>query len=159
MILSLIHRGGDRWLFVGVYRVTDLQPSQAAAFKYETQLLPGHEELIGRIIVKYKREDRASYIWGHKYGADLEVSEVLDSALSIEKFPGYNNIRILHSKLILLVSKEEPSWKSALSSVGGIYLITDTSTGKVYVGSASDEGGVWQRCELTLRPDTAAIQN
>jgi hypothetical protein len=145
VVLSLIHRGGDRWLFAGVYRVNGVQPGQTTAFKYETQLLPGHEELIGRVVVKYKREYRASYVWGNKYGAELEVAEILDSALSIERFPGYNNIRILHSKLVLLVSKEEPSWRSALSSVGGVYLITDILTGKIYVGSASGEGGLWQR--------------
>lgn len=52
MVLSLIHLGGDRWLFVGVYGVKGVQPGQTTAFKYETQLLPGHEELIGRVVVK-----------------------------------------------------------------------------------------------------------
>lgn len=46
---------------------------------------------------------------------------------------------------MLLVLKEEPSWKSALSSVGGVYLIVDTLAGKAYVGSASGVGGIWQR--------------
>jgi hypothetical protein len=145
MVLSLIYLGGGRWLFAGVYRVMGVHPGQNTASKYETQLLPGHEELIGRVIVKYKREGRASYRWGHKYGAELEVAEILESAKSIERFPGYNNVRISHSKLALLVSKEEPSWKSALSSVGGVYLIMDTLAGHAYVGSASGEGGVWQR--------------
>jgi hypothetical protein len=145
MVLSLIHLGGDRWLFAGVYRIIGVQPGQNPAFRYQTELLPGQEELIGRIIVRYKREYRASYIWGHKYGAELEVAEIRGSPLSIEPFPGYNNVRILHRKLGVLVAKAEPSWKAALSSVGGVYLITDIQTGKTYVGSAYGEGGVWQR--------------
>ncbi len=141
----MIHLGGDRWLFAGVYRVIDVQAGQTTAFKYATELLPGQADLIGRIIVRYKREYRASYIWGHKYGDELEVAEIRDSPLSIGLFPGYNNVRMSHAELSLLVSKEEPSWKAALSSVGGIYLITDTMVGKLYVGSACGEGGIWQR--------------
>ena len=37
------------------------------------------------------------------------------------------------------------SWKGALSNVSGVYLITDTKIGKLYVGSATGEGGIWQR--------------
>jgi hypothetical protein len=71
--------------------------------------------------------------------------QIRDSPLSIGLFPGYNNVLMSHTELSLLVSKEEPSWKAALSSVGGIYLITDTMVGKLYVGSACGEGGIWQR--------------
>ena len=42
--------------------------------------------------------------------------------------------------------KEHVEWANRLSSVAGIYLITDTKTGKHYVGSASGEvGGIWGR--------------
>jgi hypothetical protein len=41
---------------------------------------------------------------------------------------------------------EAPEWKTVLSSIKGVYCITDTSTGQLYIGSASgDEGGIWQR--------------
>jgi hypothetical protein len=43
------------------------------------------------------------------------------------------------------VAQEIESWKSALSSVAGVYLITDTETGRHYVGSAYGEGGIWAR--------------
>ena len=32
-----------------------------------------------------------------------------------------------------------------MSAVAGVYLITDTSTGKLYVGSATGDGGIWAR--------------
>lgn len=145
MVLSLIHLEADRWLFAGVYSILGVQPGQNSAFKYETELLPGHDDLIGRVVVRYKREYRASYIWGHKCETKFEVSQVLDTRLFIEAFPGYNNVCVSHKILMLLHRKEEPSWKSALSSVGGVYLITDTASGKLYVGSASGEGGLWKR--------------
>jgi hypothetical protein len=34
---------------------------------------------------------------------------------------------------------------TALASVAGVYLISDTLTGKLYVGSATGEGGIWGR--------------
>ena len=41
---------------------------------------------------------------------------------------------------------EAYEWKTALSNVKGIYCITDKSTGKLYIGSASgDSEGIWQR--------------
>lgn len=145
MVLALISLGSDKWLFAGVYNVLGVGPGLRTPFKYDTELLLGQADLIGRIIVKYKRPSRASYIWGYKFGSELEVSEILESRLSIELFPGYNNVLLSQSKLKLIQSKEEASWKAALSSVGGIYLIVDTLTGKNYVGSAIGEGGFWQR--------------
>jgi GIY-YIG catalytic domain len=45
----------------------------------------------------------------------------------------------------MIIQKREPSWRSALSSVSGVYLIVDAKTGKTYVGSAHGSGGIWQR--------------
>lgn len=44
-----------------------------------------------------------------------------------------------------LVRSATTSWRTALSSVAGVYLISDTLTGKLYVGSATGEGGIWGR--------------
>ena len=44
-----------------------------------------------------------------------------------------------------VVRESNPSWKTALMNVAGIYLVTDTSTGKMYVGSAYGGDGIWQR--------------
>jgi group I intron endonuclease len=41
--------------------------------------------------------------------------------------------------------QQEPSWKTALSNVKGIYLITDISNGKLYVGSAYGNNAFWNR--------------
>ena len=47
---------------------------------------------------------------------------------------------------------KKPDWMNALSKQKGIYLITDTSNGKLYVGSASGENeGLWQRWEQYVK--------
>ena len=37
------------------------------------------------------------------------------------------------------------SWRASLSNVAGVYLISDNATGKLYVGSAHGESGIWGR--------------
>ena len=63
-------------------------------------------------------------------------------------FPGYENVLIDFNLLKTIVEKEEPSWKSALSSVKGVYIITDKSNGKIYIGSAYGIDSFWSRWSL-----------
>jgi group I intron endonuclease len=44
-----------------------------------------------------------------------------------------------------------PSWRSALKSFSGVYVITDNKTGKHYIGSAYGGEGIWQRFVLYAR--------
>ena len=48
-------------------------------------------------------------------------------------------------ELRTIVRQEVASWRSALGSVSGVYVITDVQNGKQYVGSAWGAGGVWGR--------------
>jgi hypothetical protein len=138
----LIRRGEDQWLFAGVYRILGVE-STNSKFRYKTELLLGKDDLAGRIIVRYKRPFRQSYIWGDKYGSELVIAKLQELPFVIQDFKGFNKVRILHDTLKLIVQVE--SWRSALSSVGGVYLVMDRKTGKGYVGSAYGVGGIWQR--------------
>ncbi len=146
-VLALINLKEDLWLFASVYKILGVSKGTRAPYRYDTQLLPDQDDLIGKVIVHYKREGRASYIWGHKYGKNLEVAEIKSTRISIGDFPGFNKVMLSHSQLRIIVSQQEPSWKSALSNVKGIYLIADKLSGKLYVGSATGEDGLWQRWE------------
>ena len=48
-------------------------------------------------------------------------------------------------ELETLVKNDRPDWKAALENIKGIYLISDTKTGKRYVGSAYSDQGLWSR--------------
>jgi hypothetical protein len=146
-ILSLINLDNDMWLFAGVYKVLGVEKGIAEPFLYRTELLPGQDDLIARVIVRYQRSFRNSYIWGHKYGKLLEVAEIRPQPMSIREFPGYNKVIVSHRELRLIVAQQEPSWKSALKNVKGIYLISDISNGKHYVGCVYEGGNIWQRWE------------
>ncbi len=74
-----------------------------------------------------------------------EVAEILRSPYSGREFPGYENIHLPFHELEALVRKDTQNWKAPLESVKGVYLITDTRTGRHYVGSAYGDQGVWSR--------------
>jgi hypothetical protein len=151
MVLGLIQLSTEEWLFAGVYKVLGVKRGRTQNYRYQTECLPGQEELIGRIVVKYKREYRASYIWGKKYGQHLEISEIRPRKLAIEEFPGYHSVIIPYSKLRVIVENNEQTWKSALSNINGVYLVCDMSNGKLYVGSAFGEEGIWGRWTSYVR--------
>jgi len=59
-----------------------------------------------------------------------------------------NNPLIIHYYDLKKLSggaKSNTTWMNALSSVNGIYLIRDKSSGKLYVGSAYGEDGIYGR--------------
>lgn len=158
-IVSLIHLGGDKWLFAGVYAVEGVNPLSEgepdiyfhpqgvprSCFKYSTRELDGLEHLTGHAIVRFEKKFRASYLIGKKYYDNLVVCEIRDQKMSVGDFPGYRSILLSFSLLGTIVRENLSSWKSALSNVSGVYLITDNKTGKHYVGSAYGGEGMWQR--------------
>ena len=146
-VISLIDMSGGNWLFAGVYEILDCKPHPefTGDFLYSTQILPQQEDLIGRIVIHHKRNGvRASYIW-HKPDIALTVSEIRSKPLTIQEFPGYNAVVISHSNLKIITDQKIATWHGALANVNGIYLITDKTTGKHYVGKASGNEGIWQR--------------
>lgn len=44
-----------------------------------------------------------------------------------------------------MVRQNVSTWRAALANVKGVYLITDSATGKLYVGKADGEDGIWGR--------------
>lgn len=142
-VLSLIDLGQNNWLFAGVYKILNCKQRSDGGFRYSTTVVPKLEEMIGRITVHHKRS-RASYIW-HKPEITLPITEIRREKLTIEEFPGYNAVVLSHSSLKIITEQKIASWHGALANIKGIYLVTDTTTGKHYVGKASGKSGIWQR--------------
>lgn len=61
-------------------------------------------------------------------------------------FPGFDRLILSHVQLQAVMREHRyASWRTALSSVVGIYLITDTSDGRHYVGKADGLESIRQR--------------
>jgi len=129
-ILSIIHLRNDLWLFSGVFRVLGFEKKEDKNriwYNYKTEEIQGLEHLVGRVVIQFKKNFRASYLIGSKYIEKLLVSEIRSQKMSVGDFPGYNSVLISHRLLCTIIREELPSWKSALCNVSGVYIITDTT--------------------------------
>lgn len=146
-IISLIQLQGDsRWLFAGCYRsISNEYLEEHQNYIYNTQEIDVLSKYSGRIVVSFRRQGRQSYLLSENCVELPSIVELLPKKLEVEPFSGYNRSVVTKSKLDIIVRQNLESWRSALENVSGIYLITDVKTGRLYVGSATGEGGIWQR--------------
>ena len=146
-IISLLQLPSDnKWLFAGGF-VSEGKKyiKDEKYYKYKTTEVNQFASLAGKLVISFKRSGRQSYLNAENWALDLLVSELKPDRMAVEEFSGYNKVMLSKKKLGLIVSQCIESWKSALSNVSGVYLITDKETGKLYVGSAIGDGGIWQR--------------
>lgn len=149
--------GPEYFVFGGMYTVEKILPEVFEGVGYKLHLLPEFSEYRKRLIVKLTGTiGRDAYnMWYqtvvNKF--DPEIYE-LTPAIALGKFPGYNNVRLTHTQLSQIWTHEDPQWKQYLSCVKGVYCITDTATGRLYIGSASGKGeGLWQRWRKYADPN------
>lgn len=142
-IFSLIryYHESDKWLFGGIFEVMERNTDS-----YKVNLSPLYQEYIGRLLIHYPGpgvRGRAFYLENHF--KDLRVAEILPKRFDGEAFRGYQNVEIGFSELEPIIKRNKPEWKSALENVKGVYLIADKNGGKMYVGSAYGDSGIWSR--------------
>ena len=142
-ILSLIYWNKDEWLFAGIYESVSVS-EENSKYKYETCLLNVANEFIGKLIINFKKDFRASYLRLEKYIENMNVLEIKRESIKID-FPGYDKVNVSWNELSNLIKID--SWKTALENQKGVYLITDINSGKMYVGSAYGENMILGRWE------------
>ncbi|QYA44818.1 GIY-YIG nuclease family protein [Macrococcoides bohemicum] len=141
--------GPQYYMFGGVYKVKKVIPEVFNACGYELTLLEDYQEYIKRMIIKIDKPFSRD-VYNRKYSTIQEQlnPEVYEIAPNVKlgHFPGYQNVSISHKELQQIVKRNEPSWQDALRNVKGVYVITDLSSGQLYIGSASgNTSGIWQR--------------
>ncbi|WP_082239569.1 GIY-YIG nuclease family protein [Pseudomonas lini] len=147
-IFSLIkfYSEPDVWLFGGIFKVVARHTD-----RYEVSLERKNSNLIGRLKVRFKRNGRVRSVSPDRYFQEMTVFEILREPYSGEEFPGYEGVCLPFKKLETVINQSRNDWRSALSSVKGVYLITDKSNGKKYVGSAYGVTGIWSRWSCYIR--------
>jgi hypothetical protein len=128
------------WLFGGIFKVLNRYDD-----RYEVKLTDVGSSFIGRLKLRSPYNSRTVRVNMEDQYENFEVAEILREPYTGRVFPGYEDIDISFEEIETLVRNGRPDWKAALESVKGIYLITDTKTGKRYVGSAYGEFGIWSR--------------
>ncbi|MEB5680244.1 GIY-YIG nuclease family protein [Staphylococcus epidermidis] len=150
--------GPEYFIFGGLYKIKKIEPEVFDEAGYELTLMDDYKEYRKRLIVKLKKPiGRDLYNRLYKNIQDTLEPEVYEIApnTKLGHFPGYQNVTLSHPQMQQIILRNEPSWKQALMNVKGVYVITDLSNGKLYIGSASgNTDGIWQRWS-----DYANIEN
>lgn len=141
--------GPNFYIFGGMYKVEKVIPEVFDQVGYKLTLMDNFSDYRKRLIIRLAKPIGRD-IYNKPYmnvqrDFNPEVYELAPST-KLGAFPGYNNVLLTHKDLQTIINMEAPEWRTALSSVKGVYCITDTSTGQLYIGSASGDGaGIWQR--------------
>ena len=156
-ILSFVSSGGYSAKFVGCYLPGTGQPAKrenmAAGFPapemfseenyyFELKESPLLGDLKERLIINWGRSTLA---WYQRATNEKEVLAIQDKQKFL--FSGFENVVLTYQELKEIVSDPTlyEDWITALSSVYAIYLITDRTDGKHYVGSAYGKDGLLGR--------------
>ena len=136
--------GGDDWLFVSAAKVLAVPKEKQA----DVEVLTDYAPFFGRLVINlHKGNTNSRYTFKlDTFLGKATVKEVLPTLYSGERFHGYDDVHLSYAKLDRIFNGEiMPSYHDALESVTGVYCLTDTNTGKLYIGSATGEGGVAAR--------------
>lgn len=143
-ILSFIYYEPNLWLFAGIFKSVSSDWVDDH-YIYTTEQMDMAEEFIGRLVVRFEKDFRASYLKLENHYERFLVSEILRERIAVMQFLGYENVNIKFEDLKSVFYSNEVTWKTALENAKGIYLITDIKNGKHYVGSAYGEEALWTR--------------
>lgn len=127
---------GDKWLLFHIGTVTkDLNVFSGVGYEYES--IPEYEKFCGRLVIHFKNNSQNMVRKATSVISECLVHEVLSDDFDNDIFPGYENVRLSWNELAVVIKKD--NWTTALQNQKGVYLLTDKSNGKMYVGSASGE--------------------
>ena len=136
------------WLLFHIGLVTkDLNKFNSVGYEYEE--LPEFKKYFGRLIIRFKNRAQTMVRRAESVINDCEVEKILPNVFDDEIFPGFDQVNVSWNVLKAVLRKD--GWKTALQNQKGVYLLTDTSNGKLYVGSAYGEQMILGRWKSYLR--------
>lgn len=140
-IVSFIGEEGLLSRFIGVFRLIDKKQLAEDHFEYQMdEVKEQFDDLKERVIIRWTN----AISWHQWINNEMEVIEI-HPGLHYKHFTDYFDFILSFHELKEIVENRYNDWKKMLSATKGIYLISDTKTGKLYVGSAYGEEGIWGR--------------
>lgn len=145
--ICFLKLANDKWLLTTIKKVTE-EFDVKNAVNYAGEELDEYKEYFGRIIVTYHKEHQTQCCYYNNIYDRLILNQVLPTQFDGEDFPGYDKVRLTYFQLETIINRNKKDWVAALKNQKAVYLITDTFSGKLYVGSATSENGMllqrWQ---------------
>lgn len=138
----------DLWLLFHIGQVTkDLNNLDGVG--YEHIDLPDYQKYVGRLIIKFKNKAQTMIRNAESVIEECFVSQILPNTFDNDLFPGYEKVNISWNEMNRILEKE--NWKTALQNQKGVYLMTDISNGKMYIGSAYGENMILGRWRAYIK--------
>ncbi|MBP3768437.1 MAG: GIY-YIG nuclease family protein [Prevotella sp.] len=139
-IVSFVGEDGVQARFVGVWKVEGKSLADDGCYIYTMSEVAGYEDLKERVIIRWEN----AISWHQWIKNEMEVLEI-SPGLHYKRFTDYSDLILDFNELCEIVECNYKDWRNVLSAIRGVYLITDLHTGKLYVGSAYGEDGIWGR--------------
>lgn len=131
----------NTWLLSTIKQVTRELGIQNGV-NYEGVEVDDYQPYFGRVVVKYRKTHQTQVVYANNIINELEVEQILPNVFDGIDFPGYDKVRLSYEQLATIIHRHKRDWISALENQKAVYLITDKSSGKQYVGSAYGENGM-----------------
>ncbi len=134
----------DEWLFVSSAKILECEPNAHA----KVEILEKYKPYFGRLIIKHDKGNAFSrYVFNMSNRIEeCKVKEILPNVYDGEEFQGYDSVFLPYRQLEdIFNGKIMRSYYLALKKIKGVYCLTDNKTGKLYIGSAYGEEGVFKR--------------
>ena len=149
-VVSFVGEEGTTARLVGVYRVLGLDREKMARinnghFFYQLEEVnnPGLEELNQRVIIDWLN---GAIHWHQWLGEKSDMPVIALEKKGIDWYcPPYERILLSYEKLRRIFEDDISIWHTKLSDCNCIYAISDSKTGKLYIGSTYNRSGIWGR--------------
>ena len=139
--ICLLKLDYDTWLLTTIKRITK-DYDIIDDVNYDAEEIAEFKKFYGRVIIKYHKTHQTQVRYYDSICDQLIVNQILPTSFDGEDFPGYDKVRLTFQQLETIISRNKRDWVAALENQKAVYLITDTKTGKLYVGSATAENGM-----------------
>ena len=158
-IVSFIAEEGTTARMIGVFKVDGYDLARKAKNKLQNKFYYKltdvedfkEKKLSERIIIDWGKGTRSWWQW-LKHGDDDKDVIAIEKQGVEWKYPSYEEIILPFEQLERIIEGNGGIWKHKLTAVKGIYVISDQSTGNLYVGSAYQEkNGLWGRWEKYVK--------
>ena len=148
-VFSFIKLGYNKWLFISAATIITIPINSRA----KVEIIQKYKPMFGRLIINYNKGNTyARYVFKmSNLINEINVKEILSCKYNGEQFNGYDNVHLPYHKLSDVFNGNiMPTYYEALRKVTGVYCLTDTNTGKHYIGSATGGDGVAGRWDNYL---------
>jgi hypothetical protein len=155
-VASFVATPLNETLFVGMFAVREVGTAIAGEidplsgndmnglFKYDLEAVEPLVDYRGKLVIDWGLGFRS---WVQRAGNQDKPIVEIRRQVSDPPFPGFLDFTEQLTRLVTVPL----TWRTALSSVSGVYLLVCPDTGRQYVGAAYGEGGFWSRWEAYVR--------